>query len=84
MTEYQGHRSWNAWNVSLYIANEELLYRTAVRALRGTYDVQQATIRFLAMTGLLNTKTPDGAIYNWSGVKDALAGLEIEQKEHVA
>ena len=80
MTKYQGHRSWNAWNVALYIANEEPLYRTAVRVLKGTRTIEAATGRFLQITGLLNSKTPDGAIYNWSGVYDALEGLEIEQR----
>lgn len=32
--EYQGFPSWNAWNVSLYIHNEEPLYRAAVEAIR--------------------------------------------------
>ncbi len=81
MKEYQGHRSWNAWNVSLYIANEESLYRAGVNALRHTKTLNQATYRFLNDTGLLSTKTPDGAVYNALSVKLALEGLEIEQGE---
>lgn len=80
MTEYQGHRSWNAWNVSLYIANEEHLYRIAVEELRGSYTIAQATSRFFSRTNLLYTKTPDGAVYNTRCVREALAGLEIKQK----
>lgn len=79
--EYQGHRSWNAWNVSLYIANEEYLYRAGVDALRRTKTLDRATSRFLSDTGLLGDRTPDGAVYNRLCVKEALRGLEIEQGE---
>lgn len=30
---YNGHRSWNAWNVSLWIGNDESIYRLAVDCL---------------------------------------------------
>lgn len=29
MSAYNGHRSWNAWNVSLWLNNDEGLYREA-------------------------------------------------------
>lgn len=79
MAEYQGHRSWNAWNVSLYIANEESLYFTAVACLRRTKTPGAATRAFFRETGLHGTRTPDGAVYNHLCVKLALIGLEIEQ-----
>lgn len=75
--EYQGHRSWNAWNVSLYIANEEPLYRAGVDACRRSKNWRMAVVRFYQMTGLNSTaKTPDGAVYNVLSVKLALQGLE--------
>ena len=79
MKEYQGHRSWNAWNVSLYIANEYWLYRAGVVALKSTKTPEQATRKFLRNTGILGRKTPDGAVYNRLCVKLALIGLEIDQ-----
>lgn len=77
--EYNGHRSWNAWNVSLWIGNDEGLYRVAVECLRKTKTPAAATRKFGLETGLIGTRTPDGAIYNPLSVKLALEGLEIEQ-----
>jgi hypothetical protein len=72
MTKYNGHRSWNAWNVSLWIANEEPLYRRAIE-LKRKYGSQRAARLFLCE---LDDKTPDGATYNVTCVREALAGLE--------
>lgn len=30
---YNGHESWNAWNVALWIGNDEPLYRLAMHCL---------------------------------------------------
>lgn len=81
MKEYQGWRSWNAWNVARYIANEEHLYRVAVDCLRRTKTISQAVSWFDRETGLLGSKTPDGAVYNRLSLKLALESLEIEQAE---
>ena len=78
--EYNGHRSWNAWNVSLYISNEEHLYRLAVECLRTTSNLEQATSKFIRYAVILGDKTPDGAVYNRLSIKLALEGLEIEQE----
>ncbi len=75
MTQYQGHRSWNAWNVALYIANEEPLYRLAVDCLRNTPNLGAATSRFIRYSCLLGDRTPDGAVYNRTCIREALAGL---------
>jgi len=38
MNEYSGHRSWNAWNVSLWIGNDEGLYRFALQCIQDARD----------------------------------------------
>lgn len=77
MTEHQGRRSWNAWNVSLYIANEEDLYRAGVEACQRSKTWRGAVHRFRLNTGLSSAdKTADGALYNDLSVKLALQGLE--------
>jgi len=79
---YNGHHCWNCWNVSLWIANDEPLYRAAVECRRrprasgkpGTLAV--ATRRFFAEVLPQGSRTPDGAKYTWRAVCHALEGLE--------
>jgi len=78
MQEYQGYRSWNAWNVSLWIANDESLYFAAVEAYKRAKTEKEARRKFIRDTCLLGDKTPDGAVYNVLCIKIALDGLELE------
>ena len=75
MPRYNGHRSWNAWNISLWIGNDEGLYRMALAHKRRHKTAGAATRAFLADIGE-GSKTPDGAVYNFKCVREALAGLE--------
>lgn len=61
MKSYNGYRSWNAWNVSLWINNDETLYNHA-RDLALSRGILEATQVLLAELG--GTRTPDGAVYN--------------------
>ena len=83
MKTYNGHRSWNAWNVALWIGNDEPLYRFALDCIehaRKRYEgkkwasdtkvLRVATRRF--MQDFAGQKTPDGAVYNALSVKLAL------------
>ena len=72
MKEYNGHRSWNAWNVALWIGNDEPLYRFAMDCLNNR-TLAQAVNKFMKIYG--NERTPDGAVYNRLSVKLALEGL---------
>ena len=68
---YNGHRSWNAWNVALWLYNDEGLYRMVQDALRraGTKDKAE---RYLARD-LAGQRTPDGGRYNLTTIRAALA-----------
>ncbi len=68
---YNGHRNWNHWNVALWIANDENLYRLA-RAYSHTYGKDEAARR---LVDLLPAKTPDGAPYSTTAIRAALVDL---------
>lgn len=69
MAAYNGHRSWNAWNVSLWINNDEGLYFRAVE-LAKQYGINKgARLMFRELEG---EKTPDGAVYNLTCVREAM------------
>lgn len=72
MAQYNGHRSWNAWNVSLWINNDEGLYRHAVDL--ATQHCIGKGARILARE-LDGEKTPDGARYNATCVREAMQGI---------
>ncbi len=73
MPKYNGHRSWNAWNVSLWINNDFVLYKKALWYVRNYTNKDIAAREFLKE---LPDKTPDGANYNYTCVREALDWLE--------
>ena len=69
MKTFNGHRSWNAWNVSLWINNDENTYKFCQEVIDDKgFD---AGVIYLA-EALRGQKTPDGAIYNKTSIKEAL------------
>ena len=68
---YNGHKNWNHWNVSLWLFNDEYLYRQVYEKLRRTPTKDTAT---QALLDILPTHTPDGAPYTFSSVRAALRG----------
>ena len=72
--KYNGHKNWNHWNVSLWINNDEGLYRLAQSCIRRSSNRTEAAKRFLdCMDGI--AATPDGAKYTVDSVRRAMSGM---------
>lgn len=85
MPKYNGHKNWNHWNVSLWINNDESLYRAAMkcvqrwpgnkmqaaRELMGILECSPIPGRVLTHT----PTTPDGAPYSVSAIRAAMRGM---------
>lgn len=80
---YNGHKNWNHWNISLWVNNEEGLYRAALSYLRAAGGSRRRAAKaFLyALTsanyGTPTPKTPDGAPYSASALYHAMEGMEL-------
>ena len=76
---YNGHHCWNCWNVSLWIDNDEHLYKFALNCIAiakekpGKDWLTRAARRFTANVGA--DRTPDGAKYTLKAVMSALEGM---------
>ena len=68
---YNGHKNWAHWNVSLWLNNDETLYRR-MRTLCQVYDRAKAADKLQAQ---LPEQTPDGAVYSISAIRAAMRGL---------
>lgn len=72
---YNGHKNWNHWNVSLWVNNDEGLYRMARENVR-THRMAAAAKNMLddlRSSGI--THTPDGAPYSVTTIRAAMRGM---------
>ncbi len=71
--EYNGHKNWNCWNVSLWVNNDEYIYNMFTSCLRewGVTKAADVLTEYLE-----HVKTPDGATYDSEAITLTLQGLE--------
>ncbi len=76
MSKYNGHKNYNHWNVSLWISNDESLYRLAqywIEAARNREEAAEYMLQDLRESGV--TATPDGAPYSKTTLQAAMRGM---------
>ncbi|UZS00855.1 hypothetical protein [Pseudomonas phage vB_PsaM_M1] len=73
---YNGHKNYNFWNVSLWINNDESLYREALLCIKdygNNNDAAENMVRILEDIGI--THTPDGVKYSKSAIRAAMVDM---------
>lgn len=73
-----GWKNYQTWNVSLWIANEEPLYRAACDFLK-TYKGRSPYAAFIEAEGLSGQRTPDNV--KWDGTRLDYADLNRFMRE---
>lgn len=75
--EYNGHRNYNYWNVSLWIGNDEGLYKMAREAIRKSPNKDRAAdLMFRWLTEEMDCKTtPDGVKWTKSAIRAAMVDM---------
>jgi len=74
--KYNGYEARNAWNVSLWLNNDEGLYNLMRHHIRRSKTRDQAAVNMLAdLNDMGYIETPDGCRYTKTSIKGAMVGL---------
>lgn len=72
MATYNGHKNYNYWNVSLWINNDEGLYKLAQDCVKMSNKEDAAALFVFAMQKMDMPMTPDGVKWSVASVKAAM------------
>jgi hypothetical protein len=76
MATYSGHKNWNHWNVSLWLNNDEPLYREMIHFIGYAPNKDKAAqMMFRALKDQGRTHTRDGAPFSASAIRAAMVGV---------
>jgi hypothetical protein len=73
MNTYNGHKNWNHWNVSLWLMNDEGLFRRVEQAVSQLSTLDDAASGLAWQ--LKGQSTPDGAPYTFTAIRAAIRGM---------
>ena len=67
---YNGWKNWDSWNVALWIANDEVLYKMAEECIERSDTEKEACERFVNIINglgfeMIRSCTQDGAEFNY-------------------
>jgi hypothetical protein len=72
--EYNGYKSYNFWNQSLYINNDQDLYELAIMCINKHNNTKLAVLVFI--DNLNSCYTPDNVLWTKCGIYSALLSLK--------
>ena len=81
MATYQGWKNRATWNVSLYVNNEEWIYRAACEFMK-TYKGRKPYAAFASRMFAPEERTPDG--FKWHGKKLCYRELNEMMRDLIA
>lgn len=72
--KYNGYKNWNHWNVSLWLFNDEGLYRLMCDCVWHADTLDGAAHLILSHFNIVpkTLETPDGAPYTFTSIRAAL------------
>lgn len=73
MAKYNGHKNYNAWNVSLWLNNDESYYRLMRYCIRSTNNRKEAAEKMLQH---LPECTGDNVKFTLTNVQLAMVGID--------
>lgn len=73
MAKYNGHKNYNAWNVSLWLNNDEGYYRCMLDCIRTTNNRREAAEKLLEY---LPEMTGDKVKFTLTNCQLAMVGLK--------
>jgi hypothetical protein len=74
MSAYNGHKNWNHWNISLWLMNDEGLYRQVEQAIDDLRTLDAAARDLAAQWK--GKSTPDGAPYSFTTIRAAIRDMK--------
>ena len=73
-----GYTSYDAWNVSLWLHNDEGMYNVMMHGIKKNAQVNDAARYVLALMTMDSNTTPDGAYWTLCNVVEAIEDEHAE------